>query len=185
MRETVRIKRDGLAVLFALFALSTLLAYDARAQARRNNQAPARCRDYQLSLKRVTEDAAMGGDRSIYYAFTNKSSSPCTLEGYPRFEVLNSAGRLIRGGRAREGLTVLDDEAKAPPRLLTIEPGKTAAFLVYYNSGGAGRIKQCPTYRRVRITPPGTTRGFVLRETLQLCGELQVSPVGSRAAKAP
>jgi hypothetical protein len=121
----------------------------------------------------------MGGVRTTGYAFTNTSSSPCTLKGYPRFEVLNKSGRLVRGGRAANGLTRMGDDAKTPPRLVTVEPGKTATFLVYFNAGGAGYLgKPCPTYRKVKITAPGTTRGFVLREDLQLCGELEVSPVG-------
>jgi hypothetical protein len=74
----------------------------------------------------------------------------------------------------------MGDDARTLPHLVTIEPGKTAAFLVYYNAGGAGHMgKPCPIYRKVRITAPGTKRSFVLREELQLCGGLEVSPVGS------
>ena len=188
MKEFILRRRDGLTILLALLSLSAALTHGASAQGRRgsargNNPAPARCRQDRLSVRRVNEDAAMGGVRTVSYAFTNNSSSPCSLEGYPRFEVLNGAGRVVRGGRASDGLTMLDGDARTPPHLVTIEPGKAAAFLVYYNAGGAGRMKPCPTYRRVRITPPGAVRGFVLREPLQLCGELQVSPVGSPAAE--
>jgi hypothetical protein len=171
--------------LFAFFALSMLFLHDASAQGKRDfahvkNVLAARCLENQLSVRHVSEDAAMGGVRTIDYIFKNTSSSPCTLSGYPRFEVLNRSGRVVRGGRAARGLTRMGDDARTRPRLVTIEPGKAARFLVYYNAGGAGYMgKPCPIYRQVRITAPGTRRGFVLREELQLCGRLEVSPVGT------
>jgi hypothetical protein len=176
-------------ILFAFFALSMMFFHDASAWgnldlAHLKNVASARCRGNQLLVRHVSEDTAMGGVRTTGYAFTNTSSSPCTLSGYPRFEVLNKSGRIVRGGRAANGLTMLGDDAKMSPRLVMIEPGKTATFLIYYNAGGAGHIgKPCPIYRKVRITAPGTKRGFVLREELQLCGRLEVSPVGLPSAE--
>lgn len=184
MKSAAQSKHYMLRILFAFFALSMLFFHNASAQGNFNfangkNVAAVRCHENQLSVRHVSEDAAMGGVRTIDYAFTNTSSSPCTLKGHPRFEVLNKSGRLVRGGRAANGLTMMGDDARTPPRLVTIEPGKTAAFLVHYNAGGAGYMgKPCPIYRRVRITAPGTKRGFVLREELQLCGRLEISPVG-------
>lgn len=137
-----------------------------------------RCYENQLSVRHVSEDAAMGGVRTIDYAFTNTSSVPCTLDGYPRFEALDRSGRIARNGRARRGLTRLGDDAKKGPHPVTIEPGKTAMFIVYYNAGGAGYMgRPCPVYRKVRITAPGGRRGFVLRDEIQLCSSLEVSPV--------
>ncbi len=184
MKKAARSKHCILRILFAFFAVSMLFLHDASAQGKQDfthgkNLAAGRCQENQLEVRHVSEDAAMGGVRTIDYAFTNTSSSPCTLKGHPRFEVLNKSGRLVRGGRAANGLTMMGDEARRPPRMVTIEPGKTATFLVYYNAGGAGYMgKPCPIYRRVRITAPGTKRGVVLREELQLCGRLEVSPVG-------
>lgn len=189
MKTSALSKHCMLRILFAFFALSMLLFHNASAQGTQDfthakNVAAERCSENQLLVRHVSEDAAMGGVRTIDYAFTNTSSSPCTLSGYPRFEVLNNSGRLVRRGRAANGLTMMGDEAKAPPRLVTIEPGKTATFLVHYNAGGAGHVgKPCPTYRKIRITAPGTKRGFVLREELQLCGGLEVSPVGLPSAE--
>jgi Protein of unknown function (DUF4232) len=141
--------------------------------------AVALCLDSQLSVRHVSEDAAMGGVRTTTYAFANDSSVPCALKGYPRFEVLNKSGRTVRGGRAANGLTMMGDEFQKPPQAVMIEPGQTATFLVYYNAGGAGHTgKPCPTYHKVRINAPGNKRGFVLREDMQLCGRLEVSPVG-------
>ena len=184
-------QREGckLRLLFLVLILSGAFTSGARAQTNQGftsirNLASAQCRDNQLSVRHVAEDAAMGGVRTRHYAFKNTSSRPCTLSGYPRFEVLARSGRPARGGRAANGLTMLGDEAQKPPHLVTIEPGETTRFLVYYNAGGAGRTgRPCPTYRKIRITAPGTRRGFVLREDLTLCGSLEVSPVGLRMSE--
>ncbi|HJQ34669.1 MAG TPA: DUF4232 domain-containing protein [Pyrinomonadaceae bacterium] len=139
------------------------------------------CSGEQLSVRNVGEDAAMGGVRIRDYAFTNTSPTTCALRGYPRFEVLSAAGRVVRLGRAATG-----DDAGEIPKPVTLEPGKTATFQVNYNAGGAGRIgKPCPTYPKVRITAPGTKRGFVLRDAIQLCGAVGVSPVGPPTAEQP
>jgi hypothetical protein len=188
MKDASVSKVCKLRMLNAFFALSILLipgvfARETLAQGKQDfalkgRLVSARCYDNQLSVRHVSEDAAMGGVRTIDYAFTNTSQSPCTLDGYPRFEVLDRSGRLARNGRARRGLTMLGDDAKKGPHPVTIEPGKTAGFIVYYNAGGAGYMgKPCPVYRKVRITAPGGRRGFVLRDELQLCSRLEVSPV--------
>ncbi|HEX8844643.1 MAG TPA: DUF4232 domain-containing protein [Pyrinomonadaceae bacterium] len=185
MKEISPGKPLRLRVLLAFFALSMLFIPSAFAQGKPDfthagNLAPIQCRGDQLSVRHVSEDAAMGGVRTTDYVFTNISSSPCTLKGYPRFELLNKAGRPARGGRAANGITMMGDDAKASPQLVTLEPGKTAAFLVYHNAGGAGYMgKPCPVYRRVRITAPGTKRVFILREEYQVCGSLEVSPVNT------
>ena len=185
MKKASQINYCSLRMLcFAIFALAMLFFHNASEQGKQDfthpeSLASERCHENQLMVRHVSEDAAMGGVRTTDYAFTNTSSSPCTLKGYPRFEVLNKSGRIVRGGRAADGLTRMGDDAKTSPRLVTIEPGKTATFLVYYNAGGAGHVgKPCPNYHKVKITAPGTRRGFVLREELQLCGSLEVSPVG-------
>jgi hypothetical protein len=162
-------------MLFACLALSVLFVQNASAQdsARAKTSAPAWCRDAQLSVRHIGEDAAMGGRRSIDYAFTNISTFPCALKGHPRFEVLGRSGRIVRRGRAAVGV-----DAERTEGLVAIERGKTATFTVSYNAGGAGRVgRPCPTYPKVRIIAPGNKRGVVLREALQLCGEVEVAPV--------
>ncbi len=142
-------------------------------------QTTAPCRNQDLSLRHVMDDAAMGGVRVIGYAFKNKSAAACTLKGYPRFELLDKSGAVRPHGRAINSQQAPGEE-KQPPQLVTIEPGKEAGFRVDYNAGGAGYVgKPCPVSRRVRITAPGTTQRFVLREEISLCGGLQVSPVRS------
>jgi hypothetical protein len=136
------------------------------------------CRGEDLSVRHVTEDAAMGGHNLIDYAFKNNSSSPCTLSGYPRFELLDKAGRVRRHGRAINSQRLPGDETNQGPQLITLEPGKEAGFRVYYNNGGAGYMeKPCPLSGKVRIVPPGARRTFVLREEIRSCRSVLVSAV--------
>jgi hypothetical protein len=169
-------------MLFACFALSMLFVHNASAQRRQDfmhgkSLASAPCRDNQLSLRHDAESAAMAGLRSMQFFFTNTSSSPCTLKGYPRFELLNKSGQPARGGRATNGLTRSGEDFQKPPQLVTIEPGKTAAFVIDYIATGAADKDRCPIYRKFRITAPGTKRVFVQSDEIELCGGLEVSPV--------
>jgi hypothetical protein len=183
MKKVFQSERGGLRLLLAFIALSMLFVHNASAQGKQDfahdkNLAAAQCLDNQLSVSHDAEDAAMGGLRSMQYFLTNTSSSPCSLKGYPRFELLNKSGRLVRGGRAVNGLTRMGDEFKEAPQLVTIEPGKRATFWIDYLARGAGSMgKPCPTYRRFRITAPGTKRVFVQRDEIEVCSGLEVSPV--------
>jgi hypothetical protein len=148
--------------------------------------ASAVCRGGDLSVRHITEDAAMGGHNTIDYAFKNDSSSPCTLKGYPRFELLDRSGRVPARGRAINSQQLPGDETRQPPRLVNLAPGQEALFQVYYNNGGAGYIgKPCPLSQRVRIMAPGTRRSFVRREEIRSCGSVLVSAVrNSRSQQA-
>ncbi len=138
----------------------------------------APCRGEDLSVRHVTDDAAMGGHNLIDYAFRNDSSSPCTLTGYPGFELLDKAGKVRPRARAINSRRLPGDETKEAPQLVTLEPGKEAGFRVYYNSGGAGYMgKPCPVSRKVRIVPPGSRRIFELREEIRSCRSVLISAV--------
>ena len=144
--------------------------------------ATSNCKGADLSVRHVTEDAAMGGHNTVDYAFKNESTSPCTLMGYPKFELLDKAGKVRPRGRAINSQQLPGDASKQPPQLVTIEPDKEAWFRVYYNSGGAGYVgKPCPMSRRVWISAPGTTRSFVLPEKITSCRNVKVSAVRSGA----
>jgi len=140
----------------------------------------APCRGEDLTVRHVTDDAAMGGHNTIEYAFTNNSSTPCTLKGYPRFELSDNSGKVRPDGRAIDSQQLPGDETRQPPRLVILAPGREALFHVYYNNGGAGYMgKPCPLARRVRIRAPGTRRSFVLHEDIRSCRSVLVSAVRS------
>ena len=145
---------------------------------------PAPCRSADLSVRHVTDDAAMGGHLLTDYAFKNNSSSSCALKGYPGFELLNKSGGLLPKGRAINSRQLMGEEAQTTPQLVTIEPGKEATFRVYTNNGGAGYLgKPCPMSRKVRIIAPGTTRAFMLKDEIRSCRRVQVSAVRAGGAE--
>lgn len=182
MKEAVRSRRIGLRLLFTFSALM-LFAHAAQAQRKQEfteGDSSAPCEDNQLSLRHEDENAAMGGLRDMKFIFTNTSSSRCSMKGYPTVELLNRAGRPVRGGRAAKGLSRMGDELKRAPRLVMIEPGKTATFWIDYLARGAGATgKPCPSYRKLRVTAPGMKRVFLQSTSypIEVCSGLEVSPV--------
>ena len=159
-------------LLMLIAAASTVAAGQAKARAF------APCRGAALSVRHVSDDAAMGGHDLIDYAFKNNSSSPCTLKGYPRYELLDRAGKVPRHGRAINSQHLPGNETKEPPQLITLAPGKEVGFRVYYNNGGAGHTgKPCPLSRKVQIKAPGTIRSFELPEEIRSCRSVLVSAV--------
>lgn len=138
-----------------------------------NGSALSRCTGEHLSLKRVADDAG-AGQRAVIFAFTNTSSSPCTLSGYPGFMMLNKVGLPLRGTHiSRNG---------EPAQVVRLEPGGKAWFEITYSACGVGGTGvRCPTSAKVRITAPGTKRAFVLREQIDpYRGRVGVTPVQSQ-----
>src|ERR1044071_8077264 len=121
MKEIARSRRMSLVTLFAHYAH----AQGQQALTQDKSSAPAQCGDNQLSLRNTGEVVSMGPMRFMEFLFTNISSSPCTLAGYPRFEFLNKSGRPTRGGLAANG-TAFQSLYTVPPELVvtmvTIEP---------------------------------------------------------------
>jgi len=130
------------------------------------------CARENLTIKEGETDAAMGGVRRTPFVLTNVSKAPCTLVGYPSLELLNKTGAVVKRATKQKS----DD----PITPATLEPGKTAWFALNFNAGGAGYMgKPCPSYRQVRITPPGAKRPFVLRTGIQTCAktDFEVTPI--------
>jgi hypothetical protein len=188
MKEIVRTKRMGQGLLFAFFALSMLFARHARAQEKQSptqgeSPTPAQCADNQLSLRNLGEVIGMGPMRLTEFVFANTSSSPCTLQGYPRFQFLNKYGRPARRGLAANGVTFqsLYSMPEELGTMVTIEPGKKAKFVINYLARyDEEREKPCPMYRRASVTVPGMKRVFVQRfrgSGIEVCSGLEVSPV--------
>lgn len=178
MKEIIEGKHISPIMILAFCALSMLFAHHAHGQskqafARGEGLAPAPCRNDQLSLQPEFE-AAMGRLRHFRFFLTNTSSTPCTLMGYPRLEMFNNSRRSTRSIRAA-------NVERDAPQLVTIESGKTVTFLISYTArhedGPTG--KPCPTYRKFRVTAPGTTRVFVLSNShpIEVCSSLGVWPI--------
>jgi hypothetical protein len=138
--------------------------------------APTPCAGENLSVKRVSDDAGLG-NRAVNYAFTNTSTSPCTLSGSPGFVLLNRGGQSLHGTHIVKA-TGTYFQPEESPQTVTLPPGGTAWFQIAYRAcQGRG---MCPVSAKVRITAPGTKRGFILSEQIEAFqGTVNVIPVRS------
>jgi Domain of unknown function (DUF4232) len=168
----------SLTIVFAICALAMLCTHVAFAQGGQDSataNSPARCLGGQLSLREAEGEADMGGKRYGNYVFTNASASPCTLSGFPRFVLLNKSGRPLRGVKVENSEGHVSGDTNSTrmgdaPQTVTLEPGKTAWFQIFYNDGMAIEHKRpFPVSARVRIIAPGTKRVFILRQRIQPC----------------
>lgn len=111
---------------------------------------PPGCQPGQLHLTagRGEQTANQYGRRMI---FTNVSSSPCTMYGYPGLQLVGANGAAIDVPVHRGGGYAFTDPG---PHLITLTPGASASFTF-----GGSAIEQpsgavCPTTMAVRVIPP-------------------------------
>ena len=139
---------------------------------------PARCQTSQLSVRQVSGDAGVG-NRAIIYAFTNTSSSVCTLYGYPKFQPLNAKGQPIKEIQVIQSEITYFHQGK--PRQVTLAPGAQASFQIAYNAVHEGQ--SCTQVSKVKIAPPNTDQFLTLAEQFTPCGahggSIKVTPVES------
>ncbi len=134
-----------------------------------------RCETSQLSVRRVSQDGGVG-NVGLTYAFTNNSSSPCTLYGYPGLALLDAKDQPL------EGVKVLRSKgtyfsSKQPRQEVTLAPGKQASFQVAYNHISSPQ-DNCPMSSKIEITPPNAYQHFTLTEEIKPCtGKVRVTPV--------
>ena len=145
-----------------LLTLVTALSSAARSQTKtvdnhKESLAARRCVGAQLSVKHEADDAGVG-QRDVTYSFKNKSSSPCTLSGYPSFALLNRRGRPLRGQTTSHN----SDQVT----VVRLAPGGKAYFNIHYSACGTVGTPPCPTSYQVRIKAPHDARAFTLREKL-------------------
>jgi hypothetical protein len=137
----------------------------------------AQCLGEKLSVSRVSDDAG-AGNRAVNYVFTNTSSTPCTLKGFPGFALLDKRGRRMRGISVGTSDATYFQSEQAPQEV-TLEPGKTAWFQVAY-SAVQSTSRKCPVSAKVRIIAPGTRRALIIADQLDPCrGGVTVTPVRS------
>lgn len=144
----------------------------------------ATCLASQLVIQRGLEGAAMGSVGVTGMGFKNISTTPCTLKGFPKLQMLDATGHRI-STHVLHGTSYTVQAVPGSSVMLT--PGQVAKFdLMYHSATGYGR-KICPTSTHVRITPPNLKKGITLNWQIQpyggvsiqklRCGEITVSPV--------
>ncbi len=135
-----------------------------------STSAKTRCLTRQLSVRQVSSDVAVGHVMETY-AFTNISSSTCTLYGYPGFDLFDANNRPLKG------VDVIWSKNYTPKRV-TLAPGSQASFMIRYANSTGYPGKVCPTSAKIEVTAPNTYNYFTLREHIKPCGnQVSVTPV--------
>ena len=147
-----------------LLRVSLLLALLTALAGIGQSQTATTCPGAQLSVHREAADAAMGGRRSVFYSFKNNSQTPCKLEGWTRYVLLDAAGRPLKL-QNMSGEGVPDD-----PKPVTLAPGGKAFFSLNYTTCSTPGHKRCVSSAKARITAPGTKRAFIIREVINVEG---------------
>jgi hypothetical protein len=120
--------------------------------------------------------------------FTDTSSSPCTLDGYPSLQMLDANGAHIPTLVARSG--AVTTVPRLPARLVSLKPGAHATFYIGFEDATGFGAATCPTSSRVEVTPPGDRTPITVTWHLQpyggstehlQCGRIGLSPVISGA----
>lgn len=172
-------------VMSLFLSVNAGYAFDATAStdvsAIEKSELLVRCSGTQLSLKADDGDADIGGKRYFTYTFTNISKVSCTLKGFPTFAALKRSGVVATGigiSYSNDFPNSSDNSKGAARKVITVEPGKTASFQIYYNDGMAlSRRKPYPKAYKVRVTAPGGGKAFVVKSEIQSCCGIQVSSI--------
>jgi hypothetical protein len=145
------------------------------------------CGDDNLSISLIAGSAGPGTWWQALIGFTNISTQPCTIGGYPTLVALNQTGATV-SGRANPPAFV--SSSYPAGAIITLAPGQQASAEI---SGGKidARGQTCPPYQWLRVTPPGGYRPWEISSFIPsfgqyaaVCGAFTVSSLYPRAAFA-
>ena len=103
----------------------------------------------------LTDTGALAGQAGGYLKFTNDSSTPCRMSGWPAVTGLTATGQATRLRRMQSSMFGAW-QYTAPPRVVTLQPGDSAYAIVAATNKPAGDNTRCPApYVRLRVSPPG------------------------------
>jgi hypothetical protein len=103
----------------------------------------------------LTNTGALAGQAGGYLRFTNDSSTPCRMSGWPAVTGLTAAGQATRLRHMQVSMFGAWHYT-APPPVVTLQPGDSAYAIVAATDKPAGDNTRCPApYVRLRVSPPG------------------------------
>lgn len=122
------------------------------------------------------------------FGFTNNSTKTCSLDGYPRVQMLGKSGKNQSTSDHEASLGAFGIEEK----VVVLAPGKTAYFgVVFHDQTGFANLA-CPTSVALRFTSPQNTATVTLHGTHAqiaaysgttehlVCGNVSVTPVTAK-----
>ncbi|HBW18181.1 MAG TPA: hypothetical protein DEH11_03795 [Actinobacteria bacterium] len=142
--------------------------------------ADALCQNAQLKITMIRGGVAAGNVSGLI-GFTNKGISPCKLTAWPTLVAVSAAGTTTTAVRTLT--TTFGPYITAPPTV-TVPPGAQAEAVLAGSDVPVTGAACPPSYRRLRVTPPGGTHAAVisawlpgLYAYLPACSMIRVSPV--------
>jgi len=145
------------------------------------------CTDGQLRISTL-RDGAAGGAVSEVITFSDISSEPCSLTGYPGVAALDSQGLQVEQARRQLNAMMGGQDEGTQPQTVPLEPGTLATATVEGSDNPLGSTK-CPAYfpSFLVTAPDGTTSVTLAQVGLQGpdfaeqgfpgCSPLVVTPV--------
>lgn len=112
------------------------------------------CATSQLKIS-LTNTTALAGQAGGYLKFTNNSSTPCRMTGWPAVTGLTATGQATRLRHLQSSMFGAWHYS-APPPVVALQPGESAYAIVAADDKPAGSSAHCPApYVRLRVSAPG------------------------------
>ena len=140
------------------------------------------CVTSQLGIS-LTYTGALAGQAGGYLKFTNDSSAPCRMSGWPAVVGLTASGQATPLRQLQSTMFGAWHYTAQPP-VLTLQPGDSAYAVVAADDKPAGGNTSCPApYVHLRVSPPGDSRNVTIsawlpgaRSYLPACPSADGSP---------
>jgi hypothetical protein len=124
--------------------------------------ATAPCANDQLDVTALRYGAASGAVSEVI-AFTDISSEPCTLTGYPGVAALDSQGLQVEQARRQLNSMMGGQYEGTRPQIVPLEPGGLATATVQGSDMPVGAATACPSYfPSLLVTAPDDTDSVTL-----------------------
>lgn len=117
------------------------------------------CQTAQLKIT-MTKSAAAGGTSGGYLGFRNRGHAACHLGGWPLLTAITAAGKTAAAVHKH---TTMFGPTKPAVSIVTLRPGAVAYAVFTGGDNPPGFAAKCPpSYKRLRVIPPGNSSGVVI-----------------------
>ena len=138
------------------------------------------CSGSVLKGAQVSFGAATGGAATTVVALTNTSKSPCSLDGYPRLQLISEKGADLPT-TVEHGGTGIPTSLGALGVNLAARGGQ-ASFMLSPSSSQP----TCPQATKMTVSVPGSSKSFTMTAEINACGGIvQASPFQAGLVKLP
>jgi hypothetical protein len=121
----------------------------------------------------ASQASGAGGHLAVLITFTNNSSTPCTMDGYPTAWFVDARGNKM-------GNTSIEEEGIPAPTVVSLRHGARASTTVWYDNPSVP-YPPCQTVSAaaIRVTPPGQSTSLVVNIPVSICGPPAYPTVGT------